>query len=84
MPNQITLRPLYVKGGFPYSYDGFAAWCPLEGYTIKMNVETCQLKKDKGISILDHECAHIARCICDNDFTHGKDFKEMYAACKSV
>lgn len=84
MPDQIILRPLYVKGGY-YPYHGKAKWNFFTGFSILMNVETCLQSRDKGYSTLDEECAHVACLICHDDFgqDHGEQFREIYAACRA-
>lgn len=80
-PKQIILRPLYYKGNLGACY-GRAIYDPFSGYSIAINITACQNMLDKGLWVVDHECAHIAANIKHKDFGHGERFQRFYAACK--
>lgn len=79
LPGKITLRPMYVKGGY-YPYHGRAQWCYEKGWEILLNLETCRKAKDEGMDTLAHECAHIADYILHGRISHGDKFKKLQAA----
>lgn len=81
LPKDIILRPLYFKGDFAAAY-GRAIYNPFAGYIIAMNIPYCSDMHDKGLWVIDHECAHIASAIKHKDWRHGERFHWMYAACR--
>lgn len=61
---------------------GRAIYNPFAGYIIAMNIPYCSDMHDKGLWVIDHECAHIASTIKHKDWRHGERFHWMYAACR--
>lgn len=81
LPKQIIVRPLYPKSDLCFIL-GRAIWTPQNGFEIAMEIQSCSQMRDKGMAVVDHECAHIANAIKNNDWGHGHNFKKMNAMCR--
>jgi hypothetical protein len=79
-PKIIRLRPLYVRSN--YEIRGSASWDHDKGFEIAMNMEMCCREKDKGLSTLIHEIAHIVTAIKYGDWSHGENFDKVESFCK--
>ncbi len=82
-PETLILRPLYTKNG-NNEYYGRLIHDNCNGYQIAINFGLCLKRRDKGIEILDHECAHIIADLIERDLGHGKMFKEIYILCREI
>lgn len=83
LPGTLILRPLYTKNG-NNEYYGRLIHDNCTGYQIAINLGLCLKLRDKGIEILDHECAHIIADLIERDLGHGKMFKEIYILCREI
>lgn len=81
LPGKISLRPFYFKGEISNIY-GRARYEPYSGFSILISVPDCINLPDKGLWVVDHECAHIASAIKHKDWSHGEKFHEIYASCR--
>lgn len=79
LPRAITLRPMRVGrwnaanlGLFVLSYGGKCE--------IALFMDLCLQARDKGRSVIDHECAHLADVKLNNNWGHGETFKKIHSA----
>ena len=83
LPGTLILRPLYTKNG-NNDYYGRLLHDNCTGYQIAINLSLCPKLRDKGLEILDHECAHIIADLIKKDLGHGKMFWEIYKKCRNI
>ncbi len=75
LPDELILRPFYTRNGF-CEYYGRLRYQPFTGWSILMNVDDCAAKPDFGLSVVDHEVAHLVMAVKYDDWGHGDEWKE--------
>lgn len=83
-PSKLLLRPYYFKNGISPVY-GRAEYNPFKpiNYHLMLCVPVCLKEKDKGLWVTDHELSHIVCAIKYKDWSHGKNFKQIYEYCRN-
>ena len=88
LPKEIALQPRDLKASYATaSRNGRFTknYRVIKSYTVGVNIQLCMSEPDKGLSVIDHECAHIAETLITNKMTnHGPFWKELYEYCLGI
>lgn len=82
-PGELTLRPFYYRTPVSY-FMGRAMYDFDNGSVIAMSIDECLRERDKGLSVLDHEMAHIATAIKYGEWSHGENFEKVLSVIDKI